>query len=202
MRIHEVLIAPAAGYLSAAGKYTLGLSVDNMTEVSIVDKYCRGITDALDDSGVRNRTLPVRKPPGIKEGERHHGIMPNTLILHCRIGWCDKPPSKRPLYNKSRIFQGAGDYGELPELISETMAHWGQIYVIHGHQGCNPVVCDEDPLLKVEGTAGLRLEPFILNGPAAEQYCGKLEELGRDLGRTIADFIIAKDYHARNKPSR
>lgn len=199
MIIHEVVISPAAGH-SVAGSYSRGHELENVCELDIVDRYVRSMCDELDHAAIRHRILPVRTPPGISEGTRHEAVLPNCLLLDCRLGWCDKPPSKRGA-NKSRIFMGQGAVSEMACLIGEAMAHWGHIYISHDHRGANPIVDQDSPMLTTKGVLGLRLEPFVLNGPDAKTYCTKLEELGRDIGRTIADYMIARNASSRSKPS-
>lgn len=198
MRFSEVLIIPAGDHASPIGRMRPPRRVDNLLEVEIIDRYVRAIVDELDDAGVRHRVLPVRRPPGVEPSARHLGIFPGTLVLHCSLGWDDK---KRGASNKSAAFIGTDEASTLAVLVAETMAHWGQTYVAYEHRGCNPVVDGEDRLLAVEGASGLRLEPFMLNGPSAGLYAEKLEELGRDIGRVVSDFIIAQQEAARNRPS-
>lgn len=57
---------------------------------------------------------------------------------------------------------------------------------------------DDESLRK--GNGGIRLEPFVLNGSSAAQYAQRLEELGRDIGRIIADYVIKGNHGANVKP--
>lgn len=197
MRIHDILIVPAAGYSSPSGAYTLGKAFGNLTEMDLVDKYVHALTDELDDAGIRWRSLPVRKPPGVPEDKRHEGIFSNTLVLHCCLGWMTKCSK----VNKSKLYFSKGSHHELPDLFSEAMAHWGQIYVSHGHQGGKPTIDEADPLLRIPESIGIRVEPFMLNGPELDLYVVQLQRLGRDLGRTLSDYMIHKSSSVRARPS-
>lgn len=187
--IHEVLIVPGAGYC-APGLYQAGRRVDNLLEADVIDRYVRALVDELDNAGVRYKN----------QNQTRAGIFPNTFVLHCCLGWYDKP-AKTLQCNKSQTYLANAEANGMAILVAEAMAHWGQTYVAYEHRGCNPVVDDGDKLLNAPGSSGLRLEPFLLNGPAAVGYCSKLEELGRDIGRVIADYIISSQQTARNRPS-
>ena len=200
MRVHEVVIVPGAGYLSAEGIYTRGHQTDRVTELDVVDQYVRAIQDELDIGSIRHRTLETRKRPGIPEGSRHLGILPGSFVLHCKVSWNVRPPSKPNTTNRSRIFYGPGDAPPVAHLIEEILSHWGTLYVAHEHLCASPVEDACDPLLSVPGCVGLRLEPFALNGPNAELYFTKLEQLGRDIGRGVADYLINNQSHARMRP--
>lgn len=199
MNLHEILIVPSAGHSSAEGAYTRGHCLGNMAEIDIVDHYVRAISDALDESSVRHRIMDVRRPPGKPEHLRHEGILPGTLVLDCRVGWSDKAPSKGPKNNSSHVYYMRDHLRTLAVTIAEAIGHWGQIYANHGHRGCRPET-DDHPLLATV-TGGIRIEPFMLNAPMAEQYVLHLEQLGRDIGRSIGDFMIAQSLGARAKPS-
>lgn len=198
MRIHEVLIVPSAGYSAADGTYTRGLAFKNLSELDIVDNYVRSILDELDEASIRHRVLNVRMPPGVPEGLRHSGVQPNTLVLHCRVHWT----TGKVISNKSRTFYGHGGISELAHVVSQSMSHWGHTYASFGHQAANPVQDLEDPLLCVTGASGIRVEPFAINGPNSQEYAAWLPQLGRDIGRAVADYVIAKDLAARCKPSQ
>lgn len=187
--IHEVLIVPGAGYVGS-GLYEVGRRVDNLAEADVIDRYIRAIVDELDNAGVRYR----------HQRQTQAGVYPNTFVLHCCLGWYDGP-AKSPQCNKSQTFLARPEMNTVADLVAEAMGHWGQTYVAYEHRGCNPVVDAKDRLIGAPGACGLRLEPFMLNGPAAVGYCSKLEELGRDVGRVLTDYIISSQSAARNRPS-
>jgi hypothetical protein len=199
LRIHEVLIVPGAGH-GGAGFYDRGHVMGNMAETDVVDSYIRGIVDELDDCAVRHRIMPTRSAPGVPLDQRHQNIMPHSLILSCHVGWFKASPSKMPTNNLSRVFYGARELFGLAKQVSEAVGHWGQLYGGFSHRGAAACADQENPLLNAAGTWGLRLEPFALNGPNALDYCKRLEQLGRDIGRVLTNYLINRD-EGRAKPS-
>ncbi len=181
-RIHEIVLIPSAGHLGP-GVYTRGHSVDAMAEVELVDHYVRSFVDELDQSSIRYRVVPTRNGPGIAPEHWYDGTAEaNSLPILCSIGW-DKSVHRSAATNTSSVRFSPAVSSALASGIVETMAHWGSLYV-HGHRRSTPV---EDEAVK-----GIVLEPFRINGPAAAQYAARLDKLGRDLGRFIADYCLGK----------
>lgn len=186
--IHEVYIVPALGY--DGERYDRGHCVGIMTSLDVIDRYVAALYDELDTTGVRVRKAETRKRPGVPYLERHCGIFPNTLVLHCGAGWShSKHPAK---VNRSRVLLGMAEASELGCLVGEAIVHWGKTYCCYFHAGITPIVDTDDPVITVENTVGLRIEPFQLNGPDAAAYMCKLETLGRDIGRAISDYILSR----------
>ncbi len=182
-RIHEIVLIPSAGHLGP-GVYTRGHTVRAMAEVDLVDQYVRSLVDELDQSSIRYSIVPTRKAPGVEPGRRYDGTAEvNSLPILCTVGW-DKSVHKSGGTNISAIRCSPKVGSSLASGLVETMAHWGALYV-HGHRRSNPTVDDT--------VAGIVLEPFRINGPDAEQYAAKLDKLGRDLGRFIADYCLGKN---------
>jgi hypothetical protein len=186
--IHEVYIVPALGY--DGERYDRGHCIGTMSSLDVIDRYVAALYDELDTTGVRVRKAETRKKPGVPYGQRHCGISPNTLVLHCDAGWSyAKHP---PKVNRSRVLLGMPEASELGCLVGEAVVHWGKTYCCYFHAGITPIVDVDDPVIAVAGTVGLRLEPFQLNGPDVGAYMVKLETLGRDIGRAIADYILTR----------
>ncbi len=182
-RIHEIIIIPSAGHLGP-GVYTRGHSVPSMAEVDAVDQYVRSLVDELDQSSIRYRVVPTRTGPGIAPERRYDGASEaNALPVLCSIGW-DKSVNRSATTNISTIRFSPSVPMALAGGIADTMAHWGSLYV-HGHRRSTPV--------QDESVTGIILEPFRLNGPSIDQYAAKLDKLGRDLGRFIADYCLGKN---------
>ncbi len=195
MKFFEVCIVPSAGFLGPDAGYSYGLRDGNLTEVGIVDAYVRALADELDDAAVRHRVLDAtRKKPGVAEDERHKTVLGCTLVLSCRIASGQG--------GKSWTHYGTPDALPVAKLIAESMGQWGQLYVSHAHTRSNPLLQADDPLLTVTGSAGVQIAPFSIDAPDALVYASKLEQLGRDVGRTIADYIISQNMAAKIKPSR
>ncbi len=172
----------------------------NMAETDVVDAYIRGLVDELDDCAVRHRIMPTRSAPGVSLDQRAVGIMPHTLVLSCQVGWFKASPAKMPTNNLSRIFYGARELFGLARQVSEAVGHWGQIYGGFDHRGAAACADKDDKLINAPETWGMRIEPFALNGPSAADYCKKLENLGRDIGRVLTTYLISRD-EGRSKPS-
>lgn len=168
------------------------LRLPSFTEVDAVDRYVRAMVDELDDCAIRTRVYK-------RKGENML-VLPGSLVLECRVGWFKGSAAKIPATNLSRVFYGNRESLYLAKQLAEAMGHWGELYGSH-HRGANAVADDgEDLLLKAEGAWGLRLEPFALNGPDALDYCKRLDNLGRDVGRVLTGYLMAKD-QARSRPS-
>lgn len=166
------------------GLYTRGHSVDAMAEVELVDQYVRSLVDELDQSSIRYRVVPTRRQPGVPPEHRYDGIdESHALPILCSIGW-DKSVNKSAATNASSV----RFHGSVPSALAfglvDAMAHWGALYA-HGHRRSTPVQDDN--------ARGIILEPFRINGPDAALYAARLDRLGRDLGRFIADYCVGKN---------
>lgn len=181
MRIHELLLIPAAGH-AGAGAYARGYTIDAMAEVDLVDQYMHALTDELSEAGMRYRVVPTRRAPGTPFLDRYKMAGENILPIVCAIGW-DQSKNQMAAANTSTV-RFAGDIPSgLAAGLVDVMAHWGALYV-HGHKRSTPV--------QVETLRGIVLEPFKINGPNAMQYAAKLDTLGRDIARFLTDYCINK----------
>ena len=181
-RIHEILIIPAAGH-GGPGVYSRGATIDTLAEVDIVDQYVRSLVDELDQSSIRHRVVPTRRAPGTPENSRFDLVQDHILPIVCSVGW-DPSKNKLSSANISTVRFGLDMPHAFAAGLVDAMAHWGSLYV-HGHRRSTP--------LGAEGVRGIVLEPFRINGPSALQYAAKLDKLGRDLGRYIADYCFMKN---------
>lgn len=193
MRIHEIILIPGAGHIGT-GSYERGRVHGNLAEVDLVAQYVNALAEELDNSRVRHRIMPTRKAPGLSHPEIAKMLAeasPNVVVLHCSIGWNDAKKTKAA-HNISHLTFGEGAQTLAPEL-GHVIGHWGSLYV-HGHKTGLPYAdaSDTDPLLRIPQTWGLRIEPFQINGPKAADYAQWLPKLGRDIGRFIAEWCLAR----------
>lgn len=146
-----------------------GRVIGHMSETDTVRRYVRAIADELDGCRIRSRIGDAKTP-----------AQPWETAVTCGIGWTT---SKKDLVcNRSRVFIPDGNATALGNLLAEALSHWGQTYAGLEHRSCRPVVRASPPYLHIE--------PFELNGVRAEAYASRLEELGRDIARVIADYAI------------
>ncbi len=195
MRVHEILIYPGLGHYGC-GVYNRGNAVGSLVEVDLIDTYVQAMADELDNSAIRHRIATTRRAPGIPTAERAEGIFPHTLVVHCRMGW-NEAKKVKAAHNISQVYYGP-ESAPLARQIAEVVGHWGGLYVF-GHKTAQAISDDEDELLAVPNTWGIRLEPFQLNAPKAEEYAMRLGQLGRDVGRFLADWSREKDHNAAIK---
>lgn len=181
-RIHEILIIPAAGH-GGPGCYSRGHTVDAYAEVDLVDHYVRSLIDELDQSSIRHRLVPTRRAPGTSDEDRYDMAGVNVLPVVCAIGW-DASINKVAAANTSTVRFSPDIPTTLASGLVDAMAHWGALYV-HGHKRSTPV--------QSATVRGLILEPFKINGPNANQYAARLDALGRDIGRFLADYCVGRD---------
>jgi hypothetical protein len=137
-----------------------------MAETEIIKRYARALSDELDHCAIRHRLGDSPRPW--------------ELTISLGLGWTEA--KKDLLTNRSRIWISDARASSLASLLAETLSHWGHTYIGLEHRSCKPVALQEE-------VAHVSLQPFQLNGLKAGVYAQKLEELGRDLGRTIADYI-------------
>jgi len=177
--------------------YSRGREDQNLSECDIVDRYVLGLQEELDECSIRHSICPTRKPPGVTLKDRGT-VFPHTLVLSCAVGWLR--PGKAPQSNISRVFYGQKEAGGIAKDMALALGAWGNIYTDYGHRSANAFMDPDDPVITGAGAWGLRLEPFAINGPHAIEYAKRLENLGRDIGRVVTDYLMLKD-EGRNKPS-
>ena len=174
MNLHQFHIVPAGGHFGP-GQFERGHEHRNLVEIDIIDRYVLSLRDELEMERIRHSLAPTRKPPGVSAKERLN-TLPHIMPVVCAIG-LSKAVKIKPAHNFSTIYFGPDVPKRLYTLLSESVGHWGSLYV-HGHKTAAPMACER----------GLRIEPFMINGPSAIEYAARLDRLGRDIGRAIADF--------------
>lgn len=146
---------------------SLGRINGMLAETEIIKRYAKALSDELDHCAIRHR---------VGESPR-----PWEFVVSMGLGWTLS--KKDPLTNRSRVWISDARASSVATLLAETLSHWGGLYAGTEHKSCKPVA-------RQDTDAHCHIEPFELNGPKAAVYAGRLEELGRDLGRTIADYVV------------
>lgn len=160
-----------------------GRAIGKLAEALIIRRYMQSLSDELEDCSIRHRTAS-------KDKDGAWVVQPHEFIIHCALGWSMKPPSKQPTENGSKVYIRHHETSIIGVQVAEALSHWGQVYCCHGHRCTRPVIDNADDVIAL-GMGGIRVEPFVLNGPHADTYAQRLEPLGRDLGRCVADYITA-----------
>jgi hypothetical protein len=185
--VHSVLVVPGLGHLGD-GLRDRGRSIGRYAELDVVEGYATTLVEELEESGVRVETLATHTKPGWPYAKRATLVEANRLVLHLCAGFDDAPPESR---NISRTFFGSPQAKDAAEEISESIAEWGQCFV-YGHKTANPSDKTEDPVVKVPGTLGIRIEPFVLNGPNADEYMRRLPQLGVCIARAVSGYLFSR----------
>lgn len=181
MYIDSVLIDAGHGYYETK-KYGSGVSSGKLLEVEVVDNYILGICDELDLEGIRWHVLETRKSPGLSEAARAARCQPGMLVLSCHLG--EMKPDTVPA---SYVTCGKNPASEdLADRLAKSLTDWGkQVTWLHAAVVSHDI--PEQGVLTSENVAVL-IEPFPINAPCAEGYAGRLDELGRAIGRTVAAY--------------
>lgn len=149
------------------------------TQADIVDGYGRRLIDELDYENVRTHHIDTRGKYSRSEVERLAEVPTNFVPLFLS---CDWHARKREVNSSSVEF--SGHLYKLADDLCFSLSEWGKAYVF-GHRVLRPVA--------VEGERSfIRIKPFALNGPNADEYMQRLEKLGEDLGRAIGGFLRAR----------
>lgn len=187
VRIHSVLIVPDLGH-GGPSCYDRGRSIGRFAELDVIDGYVPALAEELDHDGVRVEVMPTRSSPGVPHATRAGRVEPNQLVIHCCSGWGELADKPQVVKNITRVFFGETGSKELAEEVSEAASEWGQCFVF-GHRTANPHGRKADPVIHVKGSVGIRLEPFMLDGPDANTYLAQLPRLGVAVGRAISNYL-------------
>lgn len=189
MRTHEVLIVPAFGHADAHGCYNQGLHIGAYSELDVIDAYLPNLVEELETDGIRYRVLPTRSRPGVPEDRRHLHVERFQLVLHLGVGvYAGRSP---PAKNISAVYFGTPLAKDIAKEISEALCTWGQCYV-WGHRNSRPEPLKTDPVINADDTLGVKIEPFMLNGPDAKEYLARLPELGTAIGRAVSSYLMVR----------
>lgn len=187
MRVNQITIVPSAGWSTDDGKYSRGHDIGWTAEVDLVDAYVSYLADTLEQEGIRHTLLNTRKYPGIPDSSRAQAINVNTLVIHCAVGFHKNFENVALDANVSRVFYHLSSTYTLARDLAEAVGQWGEL-TVHGHRAGKAAQDRQDALLFPEGSQGVRVEPYLINGPSVAEYTKHMARLGRDLGNTIAAY--------------
>ncbi len=125
--------------------------------------------------------LNTRKNPGKELSSRLGDLFDYQLPVVCGMGFSQAKKIKSA-YNSTYVKANTAVPRAIVNDLSDVVGHWGALYV-HGHKTSAPGPQDEP---------GLRIEPFMMNGPHATEYARRLPSLGRDIGRYLVDACRAR----------
>jgi hypothetical protein len=190
-RINTLILIPGAGWSDDTGRFTRGASVDAISESDVVDIYLGPLAEYLDECNVRYEILPTRKHPGVPESARLVLEHPNTVQIDLRCGFTRWDGDRRK-HNESTVYYAGAWVKPLAARICEGLGEWGRC-TSFGHREGAP--------REFEGPAGaLRILPFCLNGPDAQQYLSRLAVLGKELALSIVDYLCISGECQRSGP--
>lgn len=135
----------------------------------VVDAYGARMSEELEYENVR--TQPVKRVEDMPAG-----FVP--IYLSC--DWHERP---RTLNSSVVEFSGQHLY-KLADALCFALSEWGKCYV-WGHRVSRPVAVPRE----TANVDFIRVKPFALNGPHAEEYLRRLDKLGEDLGRAIGEYL-------------
>ncbi len=153
-----------------------GESTGMQSQADIVDSYGLRLNDELDYENVRTHYIDTRKAPVRTEEERLKEVPDGFVPIFVSCDWHGR---KRD--TNSSTVEFAGEYFRLADALCFAMSEWGKCTAF-GHRVSKPIVLEADK-------GFIRIKPFALNGPNADQYIRRLDKLGEDLGRAIGEYL-------------
>ncbi len=159
------------------GAHDRGESAGHYSQADVVDGYGYRLQEELEYENVRLAPVDTRKSPFRSEKERLLEV-PDTFVPLFLS--CDWHARRRDVNSSSVEFCGA-EYYKLADALCFALAEWGRAYVF-GHRVLRPVA--------VQGERSfIRIKPFAVNGPHADEYISRMDKLGEDLGRAIGECL-------------
>lgn len=160
------------------GAHERGESAGRQSQADVVDGYGVRMQEELEYENVRTQHVDTRRAPFRTEEQRLEEVPANFVPVFLSCDWHSSRDGRK--YNAS-IVEFSGSYYKLADALCGAMAEWGRCYVF-GHKVSRPVALD--------GERGfVRVKPFALNGPHADEYMRRLDKLGEDLGRAIGEYL-------------
>ncbi len=153
-----------------------GLSAGCYTQADVVDAYGPRLSEELEYESVRLHPVDTRRPPFRTEAERLEEVPTNFVPLFLSCDWHIRDRN----VNSSSV-EFCGDFYKLADALCFALAEWGRCYVF-GHRVLRPVAVEGDKPF-------IRVKPFALNGPHADEYVKRMDKLGEDLGRAIGEYL-------------
>jgi hypothetical protein len=155
-----------------------GNSSGPFSQADIVDFYGIKLNEELEYENVRTHYVDTRRPPSRTDADRLKEVPDSFVPLFLSCDWYPRDDRKS---NASIVEFCGPEHYKLADALCFALAEWGRCYVF-GHRVLRPVA--------VEGERGfVRVKPFSLNGPHADEYMQRLDKLGEDLGRAIGGFL-------------
>lgn len=187
LQLAKIVLVPYGGHSNSVGGFERGRVSGSLVEADLIDKFVPAICEELETEGIIHQVIPTRDKPGVPMDKRFTWIDPRSLVVHLRLG---EVPEGDPTVtaNRSLVYYNTRRSKEIATHLIEAMGEWGRCFV-PGHQACRPRDKDDDVLLRIQETQGVRIEPFAVNGPEAETYACYLEQLGRAVGASLAFFM-------------
>ncbi len=174
MRINQVVLVPGVPRVGDHG-HTFG----HYSEKEAIYEYVESTLEHLEEDRV---AASIHETGGL--------IMPNTLLVHCFLGW-EKPNSKAKSNIATIGFQGT-EALPLANMLCESLSEWGKSYVDYHHKTANPRPEDQSPEGNLPGTIGVFIRPFKLNGMQIDTYMRNADTLGRTIAYCVHEFILGR----------
>lgn len=157
------------------------------SQSDVVDAYVATLSEELDSETVRIAPVNTRVLPGIPPGQRVKEAAGGHVPLICS---CDFYLRERPT-NGSLVEYSGSHLKQLAYRISESLWEWGRCSAFD-HRGSEAVAINESDAL-------IRIKPFALNGPNADDYLLRLDQLGVAIGRAIGDYFGERNLLRRRR---
>lgn len=184
MRVNQVVVVPAFH-----AKFKPGRVVGRTSEHDIVAEYTRNLAEQFDEDNVAH---------DVYSHEHKQLILPNSLVMHCSVGWQGNGKGQKAQKNVTSVMHGPQPGSKkFAELLAEALSDWGKCMVDHGHR-TKAVEEDLDLFfLQIPETIAVSIEPFWINGPNATDYTMRLFDLGRVLSQTVFEFLLSRNEQPR-----
>jgi len=179
--ITKVFIIPAAGHSDDDGNYSLGHSIGRECELRVVDRYLASMEEVLGEYGLPFEVLDTRTKPGFKTSDRPSQIPPNCIVIDIGVGWF----SGSRVRNASSVFYSTKESVKLADLVAQNLCEWGRCANFE-HSSGSPKHKD---IPNLKGQIGVRIEPFAINGPRADDYFKRLGNLGIDIASAVVEYV-------------
>jgi hypothetical protein len=154
-----------------------GQSAGQFSQADAVDGYGYRLSEELEYENVRLHPVDTRRAPFRTEAQRLEEVPANFIPVFLSTDW----HARERQVNSSSVEFCGHDLYKLADALCFAMAEWGRAYVF-GHRVLRPVA--------VEGARPfIRVKPFAINGPHAQEYMKRLDKLGEDLGRAIGGYL-------------
>lgn len=148
-----------------------------MSQADVVDIYGKRLNEELDYENVRTKFIDTRRAPARTVDERLAEVPQNYIPIFLSCDW----HARGREHNASVVEFSGEQYYRMAESICFSLSEWGRCYV-WGHRVSRPVATEGK-------TDYIRVKPFALNGPHADEYLKRLDKLGEDMGRAIGEYL-------------